>query len=598
MASIIKPGQAGKGYTDTGTSQSGTGQAGSVAPATAILPKAPVTTAPATSQAATSGITAATVLKKGTKSNEVTLLQQALNAKGYNLAVDGSYGGATQAAVIAYQKSMGLSADGVAGVNTLTSLGLLGQPAATGQNAGLPYHPIDQYTDTGTSKSGTGQAAHVRPVDTIQPAITGAAPKPAGASSAASQPAQGQTIPQTQQKASTVATGGSAGIGGAGAGSVPASTGAGSTQAVVPPTTGYTPSVEVPRAEQVAQQAPNMADYLLPEYQPRDNPYLLQLETMEFDYNPFEDEDYLRQAAEYEQQVVDMMVGRGGLWSSVTTNALQASLLYLQQNMTKQKFEEFKAERDFVFQLAQFTADENQRDFQNYMTQQEFRFAQYQDEWKRYTWQVEFAFEQEKEAWKRYAWEEEFAFQKDQETWKRYAWEQEFNFQRNQAAISNALAQAKFKADQANAAAQLKLQQQKMQQDAANARYNLFSDKVSNNIVEAYDVMQSAGKNLVVDERKMLEFVEAWAGSDLGKASPNVAEYFGVTKGTNFSSSTAQSAITRKATELKVNAQEILDYATVFGREKDLFDDLNSWYERNANYQTFTHPEQLLPYKK
>jgi len=64
-------------------------------------------------------------LAMGDSGPEVTALQQALAAKGFNPgAVDGSFGGGTQAAVIAFQNSEGLLADGQAGPRTLAALGL------------------------------------------------------------------------------------------------------------------------------------------------------------------------------------------------------------------------------------------------------------------------------------------------------------------------------------------------------------------------------------------------------------------------------------------------------------------------------------------
>ena len=73
---------------------------------------------PAAAQAAT--------LKQGSESKGVEALQQALKSKGYfSASSTGYYGTATASAVKSYQKSVGLSADGIAGTNTLTALGLM-----------------------------------------------------------------------------------------------------------------------------------------------------------------------------------------------------------------------------------------------------------------------------------------------------------------------------------------------------------------------------------------------------------------------------------------------------------------------------------------
>ncbi len=63
--------------------------------------------------------------KYGSRGEEVTLIQQRLQELGYNPgAADGIYGTRTQDAVTAFQRDQGLTADGIAGKNTLSALGL------------------------------------------------------------------------------------------------------------------------------------------------------------------------------------------------------------------------------------------------------------------------------------------------------------------------------------------------------------------------------------------------------------------------------------------------------------------------------------------
>lgn len=57
-------------------------------------------------------------LKMGHKGDHVVWLQKALINRGHAIEADGSFGSKTRAAVIAYQKSRGLSADGYAGDDT------------------------------------------------------------------------------------------------------------------------------------------------------------------------------------------------------------------------------------------------------------------------------------------------------------------------------------------------------------------------------------------------------------------------------------------------------------------------------------------------
>lgn len=61
-------------------------------------------------------------LKKGHKGDHVVWMQKALINRGHGIEADGSFGSKTKAAVIAYQKSRGLSADGYAGYDTHTAI--------------------------------------------------------------------------------------------------------------------------------------------------------------------------------------------------------------------------------------------------------------------------------------------------------------------------------------------------------------------------------------------------------------------------------------------------------------------------------------------
>ena len=86
------------------------------------------------------------VLKQGATGPDVTALQTNLKQSGFDPgAIDGNFGPGTKAALIAFQKSKGLQADGIAGPQTM---GALQSGAATATGA-----------STGTSTSGVGAAA-------------------------------------------------------------------------------------------------------------------------------------------------------------------------------------------------------------------------------------------------------------------------------------------------------------------------------------------------------------------------------------------------------------------------------------------------------
>lgn len=60
-------------------------------------------------------------LRKGSKGDQVKWLQFELNKHGYKLIVDGDYGNATVTAVKSWQKSKGITSDGIAGKITINT---------------------------------------------------------------------------------------------------------------------------------------------------------------------------------------------------------------------------------------------------------------------------------------------------------------------------------------------------------------------------------------------------------------------------------------------------------------------------------------------
>lgn len=79
------------------------------------------------------------VLKRGAYGPEVERLQNALTAVGFRPGrIDGRFGAATEAALLAFQRAHGLLADGVAGPVTWHALGLGG--------SGEPCHILDRIT--------------------------------------------------------------------------------------------------------------------------------------------------------------------------------------------------------------------------------------------------------------------------------------------------------------------------------------------------------------------------------------------------------------------------------------------------------------------
>lgn len=74
--------------------------------------------------------------KYGSRGEEVKEIQRRLkNWDYYNGSVDGIYGSQTKAAVIKFQKKNGLTADGIAGKNTLAKMGIYGKSNSNSSNS-------------------------------------------------------------------------------------------------------------------------------------------------------------------------------------------------------------------------------------------------------------------------------------------------------------------------------------------------------------------------------------------------------------------------------------------------------------------------------
>lgn len=61
------------------------------------------------------------ILRQGDSGTAVTWLQQLLNTKGINIAVDGIFGNVTRAAVVQFQKQSGIATDGIVVSSNLAS---------------------------------------------------------------------------------------------------------------------------------------------------------------------------------------------------------------------------------------------------------------------------------------------------------------------------------------------------------------------------------------------------------------------------------------------------------------------------------------------
>ena len=80
-------------------------------------------------------------LRQGDSGAAVIELQQLLNTKGINIAIDGVFGATTRAAVVQFQEQNGIATDGVVGTQTWQALRRSGNAPIQLTDAAIHYAP-------------------------------------------------------------------------------------------------------------------------------------------------------------------------------------------------------------------------------------------------------------------------------------------------------------------------------------------------------------------------------------------------------------------------------------------------------------------------
>jgi len=150
------------------------------------------------------------------------------------------------------------------------------------------------------------------------------------------------------------------------------------TAPIVDKTTDTTPKTEVPVKEQ--------------------NVYFDTLLNTKFDYNPATDSGYLQARATAENGIIQAIIGRGGIYSSVARNAVAAKLTDLAIEYEKVAYQKYTDERAYMFQLAQFEQDRINTAWTQNFQENQFEAEQDQIRFTNALNLAEFQFKQEQEA--------------------------------------------------------------------------------------------------------------------------------------------------------------------------------------------------------
>jgi hypothetical protein len=266
-----------------------------------------------------------------------------------------------------------------------------------------------------------------------------------------------------------------------------------------------------------------------------DNPYKTQLEQMKFEYNPQTDTQYLQDAAGLENQVVQMMTGRGGLYSSVAQSALQSRLVALQNDFRTQKYAQFVQDRNFLFDMSKQW------------------FSEQSTKWNQQQTEKEFAFAQAKEAF-----DQQMALA-------------QYNLQVQAQQFSQAQARSSARAA------------------STQAQYDQQFDVAAKNLSSEQTTIQRNAFNYYREAELYKTYLDRWKKT--GTADSYVAKYFGVSMGSSLSRST--SAITSKAAYLDSYKGTIKGLANDYNMSADLLDQIKLFQQNK--YVPGTAPVQYTP---
>lgn len=356
-------------------------------------------------------------------------------------------------------------------------------------------------------------------------------------------------------------TGGGGGTGGGGDGS----------GSITPPTT--TPTTTAPTVPAIPPEIkPTVTQPIpvaSPDYTPPENPYFKELSEMVFEYDPSTDEQYLQSAATLENQVVQMMIGRGGLYSSVTNSAIQAGLISLQIEFRAQAYDAFKEERAFKFDQAKFFETQIQNEFDRQMDMASLQLAQ------------------QKEAFSQQMQIADFDFRQQQEAFDQQMAVANYNLQAQRDAFNMQMEQASFKLRQQEAAHNrkmdtlnynLRVQEGIQRQKQAEADANLKGIQL-----QIYGMADSYDKSV----QTYNEMNERWK-NDVYATDPEVRAYFSQMNGQPISSRLTYAAGNGYRTNVLGQLDQTRQGIANAAYEYDLGD---LWKTRNSDFKTPADPE-------
>jgi len=308
-----------------------------------------------------------------------------------------------------------------------------------------------------------------------------------------------------------------------------------------------------------------MLNDLMASQKDQQNQYMDKLNTMQFEYNAATDPDYILASKNMEQQVTDMMVGRGMLYSSVAQSALQSGLTALMAQYRQQAYDMFVQDRDFTLKMAQQLYDRQDTEFNKALSL--------------YSAQTD----RENTAWNQNMQMSEFEFNKQKEAYNQAMDIAKFEFTQKQSEFEQQLATAKFQADRQDTANQLALQKQQLAISQANAAYNRQLSEAKQKQAAAQTELSMMEADYVAANREWEYMQNKWRED--GAADYEVANYFNVPIGADVSSQYGN-RIYQSLYNLESQAQTVAAYAKQIGDAESYLDIISGFKDSTASAPT------------
>jgi hypothetical protein len=407
-----------------------------------------------------------------------------------------------------------------------------------------PYNPnIDEasnraafdafYAQQPTTQTGT------QPVNPYNPNIDETANKDAFNAFYAEKPA----VYTPPDKTTVVKPSGGGTSGGSGG------TATGTTTTQLNPLTGQATTGGGQPATDTINKSTQMLNDIIGSQKDEENQYIDKLNAMKFEYNPATDPDYRNDSAKLEQQVTNMMVSRGGLYSSVAQSALQSRLTDLMGTYRKQAYEIFKEDRNYTLQMAQMVYDRQDKDFSKALSL--------------------------------------YSAQKDSEdtSWDQNQKLAEFQFSVKQSEFNNQLNLAKFNADRQDQANSLAIQRANLKLSQENSAYNKEIQNAKLVQAQQSNTLLMMQGNYAQDSAEYSRLVYKWVKDTYADAE--VAAYFGSNvQYLPFDSSGAINAMNQGKVALAQQEQQIAAYAKQTNDGSLYLDTLDSLQKQSSDPAT------------